>query len=205
MPERQPTFHDDEPDGKPRDGLDVYGRALESSNVDDLMDRNNLGLGYYEDSERWQQVESYQYGMFGEAAFGDVIIDRAVEETKRELALQGSNFYDASADAPVSIDGWDDLEEDERAEKDKRRFIERNGEEIWRRMSDEDRKEALELATGLDRRWTPPHWRMLMVRHETSRSRGARLLDNLFGRESVQRIMDETKEKGRGLLRRDKS
>jgi len=205
MPERQPQLHDDESDGKPRDGLDVYGRALESSNVDDLMDRNNLGLGYYDDSERWQQVESYQYGMFGEAAFGDVLLNRAIEETKRELATQGSNFYDESAASPVSIDGWHDLDEDDQMSKDKRRFIEKKGEEIWRRMTDTQRKEALELATGMDRRWTPPHWRMLMVRHETSRSRGARLLDNLFGRESVQRIMDETKEKGRSLLRREKS
>ena len=202
--ERQPTLHDDESDGKPRDGLDVYGRAIDSSTVDDFLDKNNLGLGYYEDGERWQQVDSYRHGMYGEAAFGDKLIDRAVEDTKRELALQGTNFYDTDANAPVSIEGWNDLDADERDEEDRRRFIEQKGEEIWRRLSDADRKEALEIATGITERWTPPHWRMIMVRHETSRSRGARLLDNLFGRESVQRIMDDTKDKGRSLLGGDK-
>ncbi|WP_225334254.1 hypothetical protein [Halomicrobium urmianum] len=204
MPNRQPNLNETADDGRPRDGLDVYGKAIDSSEVDEFLDDNNLGLGYYEDGERWQQVESYRYGMFGASAFGDRIIDRAVEETKRKLALEGEAFYDERAETPRAIEGWEDLDEDDREEKDRRRFIERKGEEIWKALSDEQRREALETATGVDQRWTPPHWRMVAVRHETSRSRGARLLDNLFGRESVKRIMDETEDKGRSLLRRDK-
>jgi len=43
------------------------------------------------------------------------------------------------------------------------------------------RIQMIEKYSGIDRNWVPPHWRMLQARHEASRSRGARLMDNLFG------------------------
>lgn len=44
------------------------------------------------------------------------------------------------------------------------------------------RLEALDRYADTDQNWTPPQWRMLQARHEGSRSRDARLMDNVFGR-----------------------
>lgn len=207
MTTQRPELEDGQKNEPARREIDVYDKALRSSDVDEFLESEDLGLGYYDDAERWQQVESYRHGMFGSEAFGERILDRAVEETKRQLAVKGANFYDAEANAPAALTGWTELDDDEKKrlrEKeriDKRRYIQQEGEKVWKLMNDNQRIEALEIATGIDRAWTPPHWRMLVARHETSRSRGARLLDNVFGRKSVQEVFrHESKDSGGGLL-----
>jgi len=118
---------------------------------------------------------------------------------------------------------WEDLDTDERAAKDRRRYIETKMEELWNdlapgnpdRLSGDEleerreqaakrRLEKIEEHTGITRDWIPPHWRMMQMRHDTSRSRGARLLDNLFGR--IRKIIgqDPTQEDSQmSKLRRD--
>lgn len=207
MSQRKPDLDDRGSDDKSRTELDVYDKALRSSDVDTFLESENLGLGFYEDAERWQQVESYRYGMFGDEAFGEALLDRAVHETKRQLALRGTSFYDTDANAPSAVKGWADLSESKRDELreeeriDRRRYVESQMDEIWKQLTERKRIEAIEIATGVDRKWTPPHWKMLMARHETSRSRDARLLDNLFGRKSVQEVHEHrTSDSSGGLL-----
>jgi len=202
MTKRRPDFENSGQDDSSRTELDVYDKALRSPGVDGFLESENLGLGYYDDAERWQQIESYRFGLFGDRVFSEPLIDRAIDETKRQLALKGTNFYDSEAQAPASLTGWDELTDDEkkslkREERiDKRRYIEQQGEQLWKNMTDRQRKEAIEIATQMDRKWTPPQWRMLMARHETSRSRGARLLDNVFGREKVNRVIENSNKGG---------
>lgn len=205
MTERRPDLNDSGREPSSKTELDVYDKALRSPGVDGFLESENLGLGYYDDAERWQQIESYRFGLFGDRVFGEPLIDRAIDETKRQLAVKGKRFYDSESAAPASLTGWEELSDDEkqdlkRERVDKRRFIEQQGEEIWKSLTDRQRKEAIEIATGMDRKWTPPQWRMLMARHETSRSRGARLLDNVFGREKVNRVIENNKNSGSGGL-----
>jgi len=206
MTERRPNLDDRGQENRSRSELDVYDKALRSPGVDGFLESENLGLGFYEDAERWQQIESYRFGLFGDRVFGEPLIDRVIDETKRQLAVKGKQFYDAESQAPKSMTGWDELNEEQKnklktEEKiDKRRYIEDQGEEIWKSLSEKQRREAIEIATGTDRKWTPPQWRMLMARHETSRSRGARLLDNVFGREKVKRVFENRSDNSSGGL-----
>lgn len=209
MTNRRPNLDDSGTEKGSTTQLDVYDKALRSPGVDDFLESENLGLGYYEDAERWQQIESYRFGLFGDRVFAEPLIDRAIQETKRQLALKGKAFYDSAADGPKSLQGWDDLSEDKKKELkrekriDKARWIDEEGEAIWKMLTDKQRREAIEIATGVNRKWTPPQWRMLMARHETSRSRGARLLDNVFGRESVKRVFqNDGSESGSSLFSR---
>lgn len=209
MTSRRPDLDKDSQDDSSHTQLDLYDKTLQSPGVDDFLQSENLGLGYYEDAERWQQVDSYRFGLFGDRVFGEPLIDRAIDEAKRQLAVEGKSFYDKRDDAPKSLTGWEELSEDEQTQLkhqdriDKRRWIDQQGDAIWKNLSDRQRREAIEIATGMDRKWTPPQWRMLMARHETSRSRGARLLDNVFGRESVQKVFKESGGGGGGLFSRD--
>lgn len=193
-------FDDGQTDEQPADSLDVYHDAsTPSATVDEFLERNNLGVGYYkDDTELFQQIERFHDGMFGKAAFTDKLLRRAVAETKREIALAGQQFYDERNMEPVSIEGWRDLDDDERAEKSRREFIEQRGDKVWRRMTEQQRLDALEAVSGIDREWTPPHLRILMAQHELSRSRDARLLDNLFGR--VEELITSEDDGGDGGL-----
>ena len=47
--------------------------------------------------------------------------------------------------------------------------------------------------------WTPPFGRMVKFRHEASRSIGARLMDNAFGRVTVQKVKEQASRAANGL------
>lgn len=209
MTDRRPDFDDSENNQRSRSEIDVYDKALRSPGADDFLESENLGLGYYDNPERWQQIESYRHGLFGDRVFAEPLIGRAIDETKRQLAIKGKQFYDKEKQAPDSLTGWEELSEEEQREMkrqkriDKKRWIDQQGEAIWKLLTERQRKEAVAIATGMEEKWTPPHWRMLMARHETSRSRDARLLDNVFGREQVQKVFNHTSdESSGGLLQR---
>jgi len=191
MTGRVPDLDDPEQTDQPAQELDVYNDAIQPGmRVDEFLERNNLGLGNYEESEMWQQVERFQDGMFGRAAFTDKILRRAVDETKRALALKGKMLFDEDEIDAVRFEGWDELDADEQADHElsRREYLEQKGDEIWKRMTDDQRIESMEVVTGIDRSWTPPHMRILGAQHELSRSRGARLLDNLFGRKHEKTV-----------------
>jgi len=98
----------------------------------------------------------------------------------------------------IRVDGWRDLDEDERAERSRRAFLENTGEQIWQQMTNKQRVQALEIVTGIDREWSPPHERILMAQHELTRSRDARTLDNLFGR--IEKLITSEDDDNGGIL-----
>lgn len=194
----QPRFDSGRTDEAPRDELDVYHDATKpTASVDEFLEENNLGLGFYKsDSELYQQVERFHDGMYSSAAFQRKLLRRAVEETKRELAVRGRQFYDQRNMEPVSVSGWDDLDDEEQAKRSRREFVETTGERIWQRMSNDQRLQAMEIVTGIDRQWSPPHERILMAQHELTRSRDARTLDNLFGR--IEKLITRSEDDSSG-------
>lgn len=195
-----PEFERDGQDDQPMETLDVYHDATTpTASVDEFLEGNNLGLGNYEsDSELYQQLERFSDGMYAAAAFQETLLKRAVGETKRKLAREGKTFWDDREMDAVSLDGWHDLDDDERAEKSKREFLERRGEEIWKRMGEEERLDALEITTGITRNWSPPQLRQLVANHELTRSRDARLMDNLFGR--IEKLVTKSEDSDSGGL-----
>ncbi len=178
--------------------IDIYSDAISSTVDDELLENINLGLGNYSDAEYWQQVDSFKQGMFADTAFGRRLENRAIEETKTEMALEGWSYYDEHEDEVVTEDGWEDLSDEEKAEKDRRRYLEQRKEEIWGQLNDRERFDALVEVTGFSEEWTPPQWRLMMMRHEASRSKDGRLIDNIFGR--VKEVKGSTSDLARKRL-----
>jgi hypothetical protein len=170
--------------------IDLYDEASGSTVDDPFLSRNNLGLGNYGKQAYWQQVESFADGLFGDTAFGRLLTKRAVAETKRKLAVEGWTCEKASGGV-IEFDSWD--EQSKWEDHERRQAIRERGEEIWNRLDDEQKAAAVEEQAGAGT-WTPPQWRMLMMRHEGSRSIGARLMDNLFGRVQEQKVSDDTSD-----------
>jgi len=151
----------------------------------------------------WQQVESYRHGLYASAAFRRLIDERAERQTQIEIAINGYEFTIPDTSKQRRLKGWAEMTPDERREvwdeelangddepMDRRRWIKRRGQQLYEELEQETREEArrfpaseavAEIA-GHSGTWDPAHNRMLMARHETSRSRGAQLLDNVFGR-----------------------
>jgi len=188
----------DQQDGQTetRDELDLYEKAIDAVHGDDFLERNQLGLGNLNDDEMWQQIDSYKNGMYGEAAFGTVVDNLLVEETKRDLALQKWESL-----GETDKDRREALREDDWDYPSKRAFVQQTKDELWENLGpdgdigqSQDRRavriqnqiEKIEEVTGRLPGWTSPHWRMLLMRLDSSRSRDGRLVDNVFGRVQEQ-------------------
>lgn len=168
---------------KPSSELDIYDRAV-SPNVDgdEFLSNNNFGLGHYTGDEMWQQVESFKRGLFAEQAFVRRLLDRAIHETVVSLGLRGGTFYDEREGVQDvrEFDGWENLDEDERAKNNRREWVLEEGQRIWELLPDNCKAEALEERAGVSSSWTPPHFRMMQVRHETGRSRDGKTMETIF-------------------------
>ena len=194
------TPNDTDGRGGPNSELDIYAQVLDDASDKDAV-AGNLGLGNYEKAEFWQQVQSYYDGLYAVEAFAERLGDRAREECKRELADHGFD-WDNGDGTTTHLVGWRDLTDEERAEKDRRRYLEARGEELWDQLDTRRRRNAVAELTNVSESWRPPHLRMLEMRHEASRSVGARLIDNVFGRVSRTEVKDETSGENNGALAR---
>ena len=182
----------------PSSQLDIYSDAIETTVDDEFLSKNKLGLGNYSSSEYWQQVDSFQSGVYAHEAFTRRLRERAIAEAQREMAENGWDVRDAEGTV-VHLQGLKDLDDGERDQiLSPRKYLEDRGKEIWHSLTPDEQYQALVNIVGFERDWTPPHWRMLQMRHESSRSRDARLIDNLFGR------VKEVKEESNGGPRRPK-
>lgn len=203
MPQQHTNGREKQPDERPQDQLDLWQDVVRSDAPDPFLNEQNLGLGNYQNKEMWQQVESYRNGMYAGAAFRRLLKERAEKETKTALAIDGWSFTDPQDGTLTEFAGWDELTDAERERvwrdelqqhesdpPDRRRWIERRGEQVFERLRQHRRpdighypaRDALVELSSYDPGWEPAHNRMLLARHETSRSRGARLLDNVFQR-----------------------
>lgn len=205
------SFDVDPDDGaKPADDqIDLYDRATEQTVDDDILGSSNLGLGNYSENWLWMQVDSYSKSVFTNSAVAQPISRRVIDYALTQKAIEE---WDKRTDRQRQKQ-WEELRTDEDREMDRRRWIQAKKADIWDVTDDEvgatqDRQELRrekrrELINEYGRgelAWQPPFMRMLKVRHEASRSLGARVLDNLFGRVSVQKMQDAAR-KGGGKLK----
>lgn len=167
--------------------LEIYMHALANSTNDDFLDTINLGVGNYTDGEYWQQVTAFKRGLYADSAMTKRVIERAKTETKKRMV---EAIFDERDDAQV-LTGVDYPEPEEGQTREE--YYEEHMEAVWEDLgfttssgeqysTAEHQAWLVHVCTGLDMDWTPPHWRMLKMRHEASRSKRAHLLDNLFGR-----------------------
>jgi len=182
---------------QPTSMLGVYMHAIQSPLGDDFLDQSSLGLGNYNSKEYWLQIQSFRHGLYADAALTRRVLERAIHEAKRKLARDCYNRPDQMMVAfpqpnkPEDDEFGDDYETEEE-------YIERAADQIWDDLGTEDMTTVdhqvmmIEKYAGIDKNWVPPHWRMLKMRHEASRSKGARLIDNLF--ERIREVKDTTME-----------
>ena len=216
----QPQTQRTEQQTRPNDELDLLDEVANESVNDDFLSEQNLGVGNYSSREMYQQIQSFQHGLFSESAFGELLYARAIEDTQVTLAKEGWRYIDPREQEVRKIDGWEEMSKQRRREiweddlqqngeqMTKRRWLERRGEKVFQSLiearSHESRRyparEAMDELAGWDGDWQSPHFRMIMARHETSRSRDARLLDNVFGR--IKKTIQETDRDDGGGLRR---
>lgn len=179
----------------PANQLEIYDTVVNPETSDRIA--ANLGTGFYTEDEQWQQVSSYLKGMYGDAAFGRRLFERAISETVFELGQRGWEWYDDDAERAKDRDGADLERKDERASP--RTYIRERGEKIWEVIPETEQLEAMREFAGVTGDWMPPQWRMMETRHEASKSRDARTQDNLFGTRSHRKEEVDSNRRPRQL------
>lgn len=184
----------------PSSMLEVYMHAIDSPIGDDFLDKSSLGLGNYNTGEYWQQIHSFRQGLYADAGLTRRVLERAIYETKRGLAKDCYRRSEQLKRIPhpkpnKPPDGFEFKGDEYETEEE---YIQKYADQIWEGIDEIEgdtvqlQVQLIERYSGIDRNWVPPHWRMLMMRHEASRSKGARLIDNLF--ERVREVKDHTVE-----------
>lgn len=171
--------------GGPTSELDVKDKIVSPDVYDEIAGR--MGTGNYDDEEYWRQTEAHKQSLFGEALFNRVLRDQVEYEAKYELGVRGWQFFDEERSKDMKeFDGWEDWNESEQERKARKvgrdETIRRRGEHIWILLPEEERVKVLEQYATASPAFLTPHTRMVEFRHEASKSRGARLMDNYFGR-----------------------
>lgn len=186
---------------RPENRIELFGRVLDSTDLDSFLSGADLGLGNYTRDEFYSLQETYRKHLYGEAAFGDGrLVDRARSEVKYQLAKEK----------------WDSLPQEERDEVESRRaWFDREGEELYRKRIREGVTEAtpaeeaelreitnelreLERRTGIDGELVDIFGLMLLMRREGSRGIDAHVVDAVTGRS--REIKDETSDKTKKRL-----
>jgi len=173
--------------------LEIYMHALSNSTADDFLDSINLGVGNYTEGEFWQQVEAFRNGLYADSAMTNKVLDRAKLQTQRRIV--DAIYEEGGRDARIlkNIE-YPEPERDGGGsyELSKQQYLDEHMEDVWEDLGIDTAEKQyttqqhqawlVHVCTGMNLDWTPPHWRMLKARHEASRSKDARLIDNLFGR-----------------------
>lgn len=196
------------------DEIGLYELIIRPSVDDEFLSKNNLGLGNYSRREYWQQVESFRKGLYAESAFARKLFDRAVYDTKCALAVQEFETIVRGArqleefpdeDVEVTLESGETVEVSDKGTTiqvsglTKNQYIAEHGDRCWNELGQGEEQspkqaklQALEEHAGLTSDWTSPFHRMIMARHEASRSRFARLIDNATGR--VREILGDSEK-----------
>ena len=177
------------PSDDPSSMLEVYMRAISPQTEDDFLSENNLRLGNYDENEYWLQVESYRYGMYAQAGMTRRLMERARYETKCKLV---DDMFDAPEDFE-KVDYLKPIDFPDTEGRDRRDYFEQHADDVWGSLGFvtdagdrvsvfQHQADLVAYYTGIEKDWTPPHWRMIQMRHDASASKNSQALDNTFNR-----------------------
>ncbi|WP_049970768.1 hypothetical protein [Haladaptatus cibarius] len=194
-------------DTEPRDDLDVAFSIIRSSEYSDLLEQINLGTGYYDDEDIAMQMRSVRKGLVTDIAFSETLRKRAVQETKVKLADEGFSFYNEMKDEPQI---WKPLDDDDIDEHGRTTALFERGNEIWNALADSRYSLSVEQAAAIDEKtsldpFKPIFNSLAAAYHETTKSKGARLQDNYFGRVRRNEIQDDADTDTSPLLGRGRA
>lgn len=178
-----------------RDEMDMRSTVAKASDGNPLLKQSNLGLGNYTEDYLWQQVASYRKGLFAYIAFGNVLTERAIYQTKMELGRDGYTHFN---EAHNEVDHWDGITAKDVGDRQSTWNAEfERGQEIWETLGEapspvtEKQVAAVVKKTGVEPgKWLPLYWQMVSGRHDVSRSLNAELLRDLLT--GVRHLRDES-------------
>lgn len=183
---------------QPASTQEIYDRATAPTDDDEFLEHINFGLGNYSRRESYQQVELYLFGLYGQSAFGRTLRKMVEQKVKFKLGIYGWQHVTEDG-VRREHEGWQSLDDAEQELEDRESYATGRGADIWELLPNKEREQAMKQFADTDPEWTPPQHSAAMAHHEVSRARGARLMDNLFGRVSVQKLT-EAAEKGKSKL-----
>lgn len=181
---------------------DTHEEFAESTVDDKQISRNNFGSGVYRDSELYEQTDRFKRTINANAGIGEDIRKRARGEAWLHLGRKGWTIRnnDETIQFPdfeeaLKTDEYADFAEEAKANgEDTRKQQLTYGRLVWEDMSDLEREYAITELSSLDEPFDPPEFRVAKFFHEGSRSKGGRLMDNVFGR--VRKMIQEGPETG---------
>lgn len=191
---------------QPRDDLDVTYSIIRPSEYNELIEQINFGTGYYEDAELNMQMRNARRGLFATIAFSNTLREHAERETKTKLADEGFSWYDEQAE---EVKMWKSIEEadidDELEKRGRTAMLLERGEEIWEELGRPEYSLSVKQAAALDAKanmnnFKPIFNHLAAIYHEQTKSKGARLIDNYFGRVKRQVLQGDEDEDARKLL-----
>lgn len=174
--------------------------------VDDReISRNNFGAGVYKTPELYEQTERFKRTINANAGVGEDIRKRAKGEAWLTLARKGWTIR--LQDQMVQFPSLEEAEDDpyapfakiarEKADNLRQQQLE-YARLVWNDMDKTEQEYALTELSSLDEPFDPPEFRVAKFFHESSRSKGGRLMDNVFGR--VRKMIQEGPENGGSRL-----
>lgn len=174
-------FTDTKGSSGPSSELEYRDGIVGPQTDDEMLRDNNLGLGVYSEQEYWQQIDNFQQYLYAAAAFEENLIKRSIYIARRAIAREGFTFHgrnDDGAQEMQRVAAWDDLEPDKREEYGD---IETYSHASWDSMGDQGQLQAVRKFTDYDPAKRLPQARLLLARHEMSRSKEGRLVDRALG------------------------
>lgn len=205
----QPELHNGQKrQEQPRDDLDVTYSIIRPNEYDELLEQINFGTGYYEDAELNMQMRNARRGLFTTIAFSNTLRDHAERETKTKLADEGFRWYDEQKEEVQIWKPIDDADiDDELQVRGRTAILLERGDEIWEELGRPQYSLSVEQAAALEAKanmsnFKPIFNHLAAIYHEQTKSKGARLIDNYFGRVKRQVLKGDDDEDARKLLGR---
>lgn len=178
-------------DGKPHEQIS------QPTVRDREISQNNFGAGYYQSDEVYQQTQRFKRSLNANASVGKAIERLAVGEAIVTIARSGFRVTDEDGNIEVEVPTLDEADTVEgtnigKVAEHRTQAIElasrrhkqeiEYGRRVYEELPDYLQEHALLELSSLDERFDPPEMRVTKFFHEASRSKGGRLMDNVFGR-----------------------
>lgn len=181
------------------------------------LSQNNFGAGVYQPSEVYEQTRRFKRTLNAQAGVGQDIERLARGEVFQTIGQQGyevttddETLTIPALDEVVDEDG-DIVAESDYAEQAARALQQSQshdveleyGRQVFQTLPEYLQTHALTELSTLQSRFDPPEMRVTKAFHELTRSKGGRLMDNVFGRvrELINRGDAPRKQsKGRSLF-----
>jgi hypothetical protein len=181
----------------------------ESTVHDRELSQNNFGAGVYKSAEVYEQTRRFKRTLNANAGVGQAIERLARGEVFQTIGQQG---WKVQVDDDTRVfPAFEDAEGTDYEEQAKRARAQASdahdveleyGRQVFGTLPDYLQTHAITELSSLDERFDPPEMRITKFFHEATRSKGGRLMDNVFGRvkKRILEGMNESSKKSRSLF-----